>query len=138
MPKGLVIARKGGGRHAFQLFDTRKRFASERPEKAGAVVGAVPQPVETPKPEPEEGRVDATRLLRRLATLQRALETLPAQAKRMARWIARRARMPGFIFRSPLRPGPPPGHRKRPTDEIDFVLNECHGLAWDALREDTS
>jgi hypothetical protein len=126
MPKGLVIAGKGEGRVAFQLFDTRKRFAAPRPSNAAA------------GPKPTDGCVDAQRLSRRLAALKLALDTLPAQAKRLARWKARRKQMASPKFTSPLRPGQPPGHRKRPTDEIDFVLKECHGLAWDALREDTS
>jgi hypothetical protein len=152
MPKGLAFAGKGSGRLSFPLFDPRKRFAPSRPRRA--VAKAIPRihlldasplsplfqprPVEVPVSELEDGSVNATRLLRRLAALKLALETLPAQAKRLARWKARRARMPGFIYRSPLRPGPPPGHRRKPKEEIDFVLEECHGLAWDALREDTS
>lgn len=148
MPEGLVIAAKGDGRVSFQLFDTRKRFSSAR--QSSAITGAEPcihdfdaSPLSPlfqpgPVPEPEDGSVNAARLCRRLAALKLALETLPRQAKRLARWKARRARMISPKFRSPLRPGPPPGHRKKPKDEIDFVLNECHGLAWDALREDTS
>jgi hypothetical protein len=153
MPQGLVIAgKKGRGRGSFQLFDTRKRFALERPEKAAARAEPrlhdlnasplsplfQPRPAASPALTPEDGTVDALRLSRRLAAVKLALESLPQQAKRLARWKARRARMQGFIFRSPLRPGPPPGHRKKSKDEIDFVLKECHGLAWDALREDTS
>jgi hypothetical protein len=130
MPKGLVIAGKGEGRHSFQLFDARKRFGQVGRERAAAKA----EPA-TPKPDDS---MSAMRLCRRLATLQLALETLQAQAKRMARWKARRAGMQGFVFRSPLRPGPPPGHRKRGKEELDQVLKECHGLAWDALREDTS
>jgi hypothetical protein len=41
-------------------------------------------------------------------------------------------------FRSPLRPGPPPGHREEPREEIDFVLRACHALARDALWNDSS
>ena len=46
--------------------------------------------------------------------------------------------MPGAIVNSPLRSGPPPGHRSKPADQIDWVLKECHALARDALKEDTS
>jgi hypothetical protein len=46
--------------------------------------------------------------------------------------------MPSPKFTSPLRPGPPPGHRRKPKDEIDFVLKECHALARDVLGEDSS
>ena len=75
---------------------------------------------------------------RRLAAVKSALKNLPRQAKRMARWKLRRATMQSPKFRSPLRPGPPPGHRRMARDEIDFVLRACHWMAWEALREDTS
>ena len=41
-------------------------------------------------------------------------------------------------FSSPLRPGPPPGHRKRQIHAIDEILTDCHGLAWHAMKPDTS
>ncbi|CAN5136776.1 hypothetical protein BH10PSE7_BH10PSE7_40200 [soil metagenome] len=96
-----------------------------------------PRPVESPIPEPAD-EVGRQHLGRRLAAIRMAVENLPRQAKRLARWQARRNRMQGFIFRSPLRPGPPPGHRKEPEDEIDLVLIRWHALAWEALNEDTS
>jgi hypothetical protein len=37
-----------------------------------------------------------------------------------------------------MRPGWPPGRRKRAFHEVDDVLRECHSLAHDAQREDTS
>jgi hypothetical protein len=98
------------------------------------------QPREQRRPEPEidDGMVSAERLGRRLAAIKMALENLPRQVKRLARWQARRDRMASPKFRSPLRPGPPPGHRKEPKDEVDAVLRECHRLARDALNENTS
>ncbi len=151
MPQGLALAGKGGGRHSFQLFDARQRFGRDLPRSAAAkaeprirfhdagplVPLFQPRPVESPVPTPD-GAVDALRLGRRLAAIRMALENLPRQAKRLARWRARRARMQGPSIRQPLRPGPPPGHRKEPKDEVDWVLKECHGLARDALNEDTS
>ena len=82
--------------------------------------------------------VGALRLGRRLEAVKMALENLAAQAKRLARWQARRDRMRSPKFRSPLRPGSPPGHRKEPRHEVDAVLSECHALASDALNEDSS
>jgi hypothetical protein len=82
--------------------------------------------------------VGAERLSRRLAAVKMALENLPRQAKRLARWQARRDRMANPKFRSPLRPGPPPGHRKEPKDDVDLVLRKCHALARNALHEDGS
>jgi hypothetical protein len=50
----------------------------------------------------------------------------------------RRENMPSPKFKSPLRPGPPPGRRKRHIHPIDEILADCHGLAWEALKPDTS
>jgi hypothetical protein len=36
------------------------------------------------------------------------------------------------------RPGRPPGHRKRPVHEVDYVLREVHALAMDVYAGDTS
>ena len=161
MPKGLAIAGKGSGRVSFQLFDTRKQFSLAHPTGAAAspitkggprihVFGASPLVPLFLRPRPAEfrpakrdiaapdGTVSALRLNRRLAAVKLALEDLPRQARRLARWKIRRERIQRPVFRTPLRPGPPPGHRKKPRDEIDFVLKECHALAWDALKEDTS
>jgi hypothetical protein len=61
---------------------------------------------------------------------------LPRQARRLARWRARRAS--DVRPCQPLRRGRPPGHRRRPSRDIDLVLRECHALAQDALQPDTS
>ncbi len=152
MPRGLLLAGKGGGQISFQLFDTRQRFS--RSSRIHAVARTEPrihifsdsplvplfhQPrlAENPVPKPID-TIDATRLGRRLAAVRMALENLPRQAKRLARWKARRNQMQKPAFLSPLRPGPPPGHRKEAIEEIDFVLRTCHGLARDALIGDTS
>ena len=151
MPLGLALARNGGVGNPFQLFDARKRFGPASLERAAATANPrihvfaynplIPlfqtRPAESPVPEPDEA-IDAARLGRRLAAVRMALENLPRQARRMVRWQARRDRMQSPAFRSPFRPGPPPGHRKKPKDEIDFVLRECHALASDVLNEDTS
>ena len=94
-----------------------------------------PPPAKTP---PSDALVNAVPLTRRLEALKLALEDLPRQARRMARWQARREAAPSPKFRSPLRPGRPPGSRRKPIHLVDEVLIECHGLAWDALTPDTS
>jgi hypothetical protein len=151
-PKGVKLARKGGARVSFQLFDARKRF-DLRPRRKGRkvvprVLFVLPDPHLAPlfqrlptypaKAKPDDGMVGAERLGRRLQAIKQALDDLPHQVKRLARWQARRKRMASPKFRDPLRQGPPPGHRKKPKDEIDWVLKECHALARDALREDSS
>jgi hypothetical protein len=157
MPKGRIVAGKGGGRVSFQLFDTRKRFAVFCPAKKSRfrvlslgdsqlvpLFQRQPQYWPTPRrpikrevPAPD-GTVSALRLHRRLAAIRTALDDLPRQALRMVRWKIRRDRIERPVFRVPMRPGRPPGHRKKPKHEVDLVLKECHALAWDALRKDTS
>jgi hypothetical protein len=96
-----------------------------------------PPPVVDPPPPPD-GLVSATRFGRKLQALKLALEDLPRQARRLARWRLRREKAPSPKFRSPLRPDHPPGYRRKPIHEIDEVLIECHGLASDALKPDSS
>jgi hypothetical protein len=146
MPKGLKIESKTSGRMCFRLFDTRKQFdfiKSENPlfikvktysfNPFNPFAQFIPR-----RPSEKIDSVNAVQLSRRLAAVKHALETLPRQAQRMARWQARRKMMEKPKFTSPLRPGPPPGHREKPKKEIDFVLRECHWIAWDSLREDSS
>ncbi len=110
-----------------------------RSDPTVASLWAAPLPVAVdPPPPPSDGLVNAEPLTRRLQALKSALDDLPRQARRMARWRARRENMPSPKFRSPLRPGRPPGHRRKPIHLVDEVLIECHGLAWDALKPDTS
>jgi hypothetical protein len=153
MPKGLVIERKACGRVSFQLFDSRKHFGD--PDDAPiAISGPRIRSVDAlsprelflaqfakPSHESTDGfssAAETQRVRRRLDVLKSALDHLPREAKRMARWLKRRAMMKNPPFTAPLRPGPPPGRRSRSRDEIDLVLTECHALAWEALRPDTS
>jgi hypothetical protein len=110
-------------------------------------------------PSPDDP-IDATRLNLRLQALGRALDNLPREARRFARWRVRGADAAGAQngkspdaagtqdrnrgvgpFRRvwPLRPGRPPGGRRRPHHEIHDILNVVHGLAfWALQRPDTS
>jgi len=154
MPKGQIIGKGGGSRlPSFQLYDTRKYFPelSQRRIKyakypprihffgPGSRVDDL-WPSRPPKaaPLPSDGLVNGARLSRRLQVLKLALEDLPRQARRMARWRVRRDAAKAPKFKSPLRPGPPPGRRKRHIHPIDEVLADCHWLAWDAMKTDTS
>jgi hypothetical protein len=151
MPKGLKTSRKVAEPKAsrlmsFRLFDTRKSFDFIQPENPDFVYVKTYSnnpfnPFEQfrrqypAQPEKQDDSVNAIQLIRRLAAVKHALETIPRQAQRMARWQAQRKMMEKPQFTSPLRPGPPPGHRQKPKLDVDFVLRECHGLAWDSLRE---
>ncbi len=147
MPQGLFIVGKRTGRITFQLFDTRKQFSDADPQpitgpRIRVVDDADPRSQFLAKfvqaPDDLSSEVAAMKLSRRIEAVRRALDTLSRQAKRMARWRARRAAMENAKFTSPLRPGPPPGHRNNSRNEIDNVLRECHALAWDALSPNTS
>jgi hypothetical protein len=151
MPVGKIPRGGGSSRPpSFQLFDPRKYFAelsqrrvkyTKNPPRIHVFpydsLRPVPQPVAAPVPPPD-GLVNAERITRRLHALKLALDDLPRHAKRLARARLRREKVPTLKFRSPLRPGRPPGHRKTPIHEVDEVLAECHRLAWEAEKPDTS
>ena len=153
IPQGHKIG-KGGGRSglSFQLFDPRKRPAPLRHRKTKRVIPRIhffeydprvvalfpaPRPVVEPPPPPD-GLANATRLHRRLQALKSALEDLPRQAKRLVRLQQRRKASPWPKTTLPLRPGHPPGYRRKPIHEVDEVLVECDSLAWEAMKPDTS
>jgi hypothetical protein len=140
-------------RPSFQLFDPRKSFATLSLHRGTARIAPrihifggdprvaalwqAPQP-EIEPPPPPDGLVNAGRLSRRLQALKLALEDLPRQARRLARLRLRRENAKTPKFKSPLRPGHPPGYRRKAVHEVDAVLAECHGLACDAMKPDTS
>jgi hypothetical protein len=146
MPKGLVIVSKGARPMTFRLFDKRQIFDFIKTENPLLVhVKTYESNPFNPfnsfyqsRPAEQDESAKATQLSRRLSAVAHALENLQQQARRMARWKVLRKTTENPKFTSPLRPGPPPGHRSKPTAEVDYVLNECHGLAWDALREESS
>jgi hypothetical protein len=146
MPKGLVIVRKGLKIMPFRLFDRRTVFdfiVTENPlfVEVKTTDSNPFNPFRShyqPPPAEQDSGSHALHLCRRLAAASHALETLPRQAQRLARWTERRKTLERPKFTSPIRPGPPPGHRHKPTAEVDFVLKECHALAWDVIREDSS
>ncbi len=98
----------------------------------------VPFPVAVRRPPSAEDPIDATRLRSRLRLLANVLNDLPRQARQFARWQARN--YAGLTRRLwPLRPGKPPGSRRKADHAADDVLVATHGLAFDALaRRDTS
>ncbi len=148
MPKGYIIGKGGTSRPSFQLFDPRKNFGELRQRRVGYTKnppGIHVFPYDTlrpapppPAPPPPDGLVNAQRLARRLQALKLALDDLPRQARRLARLRLKRENIPTLKFKSPLRSGRPPGHRRKPTHEIDEVLSNCHWLAWEALKPGTS
>jgi hypothetical protein len=151
MPAG-PIGKGRLSRPSFQLFDPRKNFARQRrrafarnpprihffgSDPLVAALWPALEPAADPTPPPD-GLVNAGCLTRRLNALKLALDDLPRQARRLARWRVRREKAKAPKFKSPLRPGHPPGYRRKPVHAVDEVLIECHGLACDAMRPDTS
>jgi hypothetical protein len=139
-------------RSSFQLFDPEKRGAPLRVRKFTRLVPRIhffeydprvvalfpaPRPV-VELPPPADGLVNAAPLTRRLLALKAALNDLPRQARRLIRWQQRRKASPWPKSTMPLRPGHPPGHRRKPIHEVEEVLMECDGLAWEAMKPDTS
>jgi hypothetical protein len=126
----------------FALADREKRyewFFSGKPHGAGWKG--------LPLTLPGDDELDAAGILRRIAALAKALDDLPGEANRLARWRLRRmqARAAGRrIALSPLRPGPPPGSLplsapSKTYREEHHLLSETHTLARAALtRLDTS
>jgi len=153
MGEGKVIGKGGGSRPpSFQLFDPPKRLKPIRVMKSPrieprirfidydprvAALFPAPRPVVEPPPPPD-GLASAARLHRRLQALKSALEDLPRQAKRLVRLQERRKASPWPKSTSPLRPGHPPGYRRKPIHEVDEVLAECDFLACEAQKPDTS
>ena len=136
-PNGSLPKGKGAGDRipAFVLFDPRKWFRElAKPHRPVRGVGPrisgfdEKRPAFDP-PAPRSAEVNPASLCRRLQALQKALETLPAQAKRLARLQARR-RAAGEPLRrtEPRRPGWPPGYRKHHTHPVDVILYDCDML----------
>ncbi len=141
--KPIISAQSKGSRQrriAFQLFDPRQRFNTsyryrrhpippqvQRPVPRIRVIDVgfdprrplfrnAPSAVPPPPPPPvADDTVNAVRLSRRLAAIKSALEDLPRQAKRYARWQAKPADKRRPQLASALRPGT----SARPSQESD-------------------
>jgi hypothetical protein len=152
-PAGLALSRDADRVPAFCLIDPLKRFAPADFEWGKGKAQALPRisvpglfdPVFPPQPVPQgDGPVASAALGRRVQALRYALDHLPQQARRLARWRAKRelARQagakPGRL--SPFRPGYAPGYHRHKPQEVDDILSECHHFAreaWD-WKPDTS
>jgi len=154
LPPGVRLSvqpTRKAGRNTLPLLDPLPRTLSlskgRRPWAAQSSIPRIsfpcvtaPSPI-TPRLPPASGDpLDATRLVLRLRALSAALDDLPGQAKRFARWRARK--LAGTACRSwPLRPGRAPGQRpaNRRRHEVFDVLGDLHWLAFEVLEHrDTS
>jgi len=152
--KGLIV--KAGARRAalthpipkgdsktdrippFVLFDPRKWFRELSKRRRflrgpGPRIGGFDEErpaFDAPAQRPSEADLNPASLCRRLQALHHALETIPAQAKRLARLQARRRIANEPLNRTePIRPGWPPGYRKTRLHPVDEILYDCHVLA---------
>jgi hypothetical protein len=148
---------------ALPLFDPLRSWGgSHRPvarsvPRISAPGYTVRLPVAVRYPPSPDDPIDARRLLLRLQALGRVLDHLPDEARRFARWRARRDAISAqdknrdaagaqiketrgpFRRVWPLRPGRPPGWRRSPVHEVHEILNVTHGLAiWALESPDTS
>jgi len=120
----------------FALFDPRKWFR-ELAKKQRFLSGPGPRISGFDEPRPsfecsaaKQPATNPANICRRLQALHKALEDIPAQAKRLARLQAKR-RAAGETFNriEPLRPGHPPGYRKHRIHVVDDMLYELNLLA---------
>ncbi|MGL4489154.1 MAG: hypothetical protein ACRCU5_06905 [Rhizobiaceae bacterium] len=120
---------------SFRLIDPLKSFTEEAPDYAN-FGPSFDEDYNDRTPTP------ATSLGRRLLALKYALDNVQKQARRLTRWYAMRdeALKQNHPHRlSPLRPGFPPGYRRKPQHPIEEVLLDCHSLAQYAReRRDSS
>jgi len=160
MPAGFPSPLRGGvrgggptaGRPSLALLDPLRPFRPrpKRPAASGFPRISIPgltQPFPVPRAPSPDDPIDAARLALRLGALASALDDLPREARRFARWRVRRAA--GRSRRVwPLRPGRPPGGRLARYDpdaprrknirDVDEILAHAHALARYALSPDTS
>ncbi len=147
LPAGLAsfASRTGSHTPSFQLIDPLKHFEQEAWENelnAGSMQEVLPfnaaeayhQATLAAQP------INATLLFNRLRAMRHALNDLPRQARRLARWRARRdqilsSKAPYKPTRiSPFRPGPPPGYRRKDIHPVDSILKDVHYFAVEAFR----
>jgi hypothetical protein len=156
MPRGALPPRGRPRVLALPLLDPLRRSFRVRRPVANSIPrisfpGVIaPSPITPRRPPAPDDPLDATRLALRLQALGVALDDLPRQAKRFARWRARSRDAAGAQNKKharrtrriwPLRPGRPPGQRpaNRRTHEVYEILHDLHGLAFDVLEHpDTS
>jgi hypothetical protein len=151
-PAGLAVNRDADRVPAFCLIDPLKRFAPDDLEWGESKAQVLPRisvpglfdPVFPLQQLPADDMVASAALGRRVQALRFALDHLPQQARRLARWKAKcdLARQSGAkpSRLSPFRPGYAPGYHRHKPQEVDDILSECHHFAreaWDD-KPDTS
>ncbi len=153
-PRAIKPSKRGTSRPSFQLFDPQPRIVLPRRKRTPRAVprihffntdgefitiGPPIRPAKAPaRAKSADGMVNAARVIRRLEALEAALADLPRQARRLVRWRMREEKSENPSFKTPLRPGRPPGYRRRAVHLVDELLSECDWLALRAVMADTS
>jgi hypothetical protein len=153
-PRAIKPSKRGTSRPSFQLFDPQPRIVLPRRKRTPRAVprihffntdgefitiGPPIRPAKAPaRTKSADGMVNAARVIRRLEALESALADLPRQAKRLVRWRMREEKSENPSYKTPLRPGRPPGSRRRAVHLVDELLDECQWLAHRAAMPDTS
>jgi hypothetical protein len=152
-PTGLALNKDADRVPAFCLIDPLKRFAPEDFEWGKGKAQALPRisvpglfdPVFPPQSALDtDDMIASSALGRRVQALRFALDNLPREARRLARWKAKRelqrqGEKPKRGRLSPFRPGFAPGYHRSKPQEVDDILSECHHFAREAWHgPDTS
>lgn len=156
-PKRPAGSRKGKHRRSFRLFDPlpghgrshghsnakhvepRIRFFDADPLSPLFRRAASPPLVPDPKPESaRDSTVKAKSLCRRLDAIRHALQDLPRQARRYARWRAKAAAESNPQIEKKLRLRRLPFLVRKTNHEVHAILTECEWLARTALAPDSS
>jgi hypothetical protein len=155
-PAGSITGQGKRSGLSFKLFDPRKRFPMFQQTQKRKVARVAPRfylvgsdppgtapwfaqpcpvaPAMPVLPPLSDGLVDGARVSRRLHALQSALDDLPRQAKRLARWRLRRLGASHLRTMDVMRYGKAPGYRKKKRHEIDGILDDCHAFACEAVK----
>ena len=152
--RAIKPSKRGISRPSFQLFDPQPRIVLPRRRISKRAVprihffnndgefitiGPPIRPAKAPaRAKSADGMVNAARVIRRLEALESALADLPRQAKRLVRWRMREEKSENPSFKTPIRPGRPPGSRRRAVHLVDELLDECQWLPPRAAMPDTS
>ncbi len=148
LPAFFASCASATGSHtpSFQLIDPLKHFDQDAWENELNAAGAMHEVLSFNAAEAHYQAtlaatpINATLLFNRLRAMRHALNDLPRQARRLARWRARRdeilsSKAPYKPTRiSPFRPGPPPGYRRKDIHPVDAILKDVHYFAVEAFR----
>ncbi len=152
LPAFFASCASATGSHtpSFQLIDPLKHFDQEAWENELNAAGSMHEVLTSNASRAHHQAtlaatpINATLLFNRLRAMRHALNDLPRQARRLARWRARRdeilsSKAPYKSTRiSPFRPGPPPGYRRKEIHPVDSILKDVHYFAVEAFGSDTS